>query len=243
MASLCTIWSCQPSGSGNQAGTNNSEKLQLMGHYGSPTIDGSGSEDVWDNIEWANLDQVHEGAADTPKDFSGRYKITWDENNLYLLVEITDDSLADMHPNGLDAFFQDDCLTIFVDQDLSGGDHTNNHNAFAYSIGIDGKPVDMATDSTYQYFADHITSRRTTRDGVSMWEVAINIYDGNTYTDGGENIPRMLSQGKKLGFAVAYADNDGKVDRDGLFSNVAKGDTPDVLWKSADNFGVLELQE
>jgi hypothetical protein len=241
--SLFIIAACQHSNSADGTnGSNTTSTITVSAYQGTPIIDGAGSDDIWEEIEWANLDQTIDGSSKSEADFKGQYKVTWDENNLYVLVEVTDDSLSDVHPNGLDQFWQDDCLTIFLDQDASGGEHGKSYNAFAYSLGLDGKAVDMTADSTYTYFEDHCVSRRTTRAGVSVWEVAIKIFDGNTYAPDAENIPRMLSQGKKMAIAIAYSDNDGQFERDGLFSNVASGGDKAGLWKQADNFAKLELK-
>ncbi|MEN0006928.1 MAG: sugar-binding protein, partial [Bacteroidota bacterium] len=79
----------------------------------------------------------------TDEDFSGRYKLTWSEDFIYILAEIQDDTLIDIHEDGLDRYWDDDCLEIFIDEDHSGGNHQYSHNAFAYHIALDGKVVDI----------------------------------------------------------------------------------------------------
>ena len=75
--------------------TQNAEKQQFKASYGTPLIDGREEEDAWQQAAWLPLDQVWIGETPAPADFSGRYKILWDENNLYVLAEITDDTLVD----------------------------------------------------------------------------------------------------------------------------------------------------
>ena len=179
----------------------------------------------------------------TPADFTGRYKLAWDENNLYILAEITDDTLVDTHPDGLVKYWDDDCLEIFVDEDASGGEHQYSYNAFAYHIALDGKVVDIAPDKSFQYYNDHCTTRRTTEGKVSTWEVAMKIFDGNKYTDGGENIPKLLQSGKKMGFMLAYCDNDKSVERENFVGNMAiAGEDKNQGYKNASVFGILELK-
>ncbi|MBC7388064.1 MAG: sugar-binding protein, partial [Opitutaceae bacterium] len=60
-------------------------------------IDGLGFEKVWNTAEWKPLDQAWIGNNPDPSDFSGRYKLLWDENQLYLLAEIQDDTLIDIY--------------------------------------------------------------------------------------------------------------------------------------------------
>jgi hypothetical protein len=211
--------------------------------YGSPTLDGSASDEAWDNAEWYSFDQVWMGEYLDSTDFKGRYKLLWDENNLYVLAEITDDTLIDVHSDGLVNYWDDDCLEIFVDEDASGGNHQYNYNAFAYHIALDSKVVDIAPDSSFRYYDDHCVSRMTTAGNVSVWEVAVKIFDGNKYIDGGENIPKTLSKGKIMGFALAYCDNDHSSEREHFIGSVPiDGKDKNRGWIDAGVFGKLALR-
>jgi hypothetical protein len=211
--------------------------------YGTPLINGKADDSAWQTAEWLPLGQIWLGAPPTAADFSGRYKILWDENNLYLLAEITDDTLIDIRPDGLLNYWDDDCLEIFVDEDASGGDHQYNYNAFAYHIALDGKVADIGPDKQPHFYDDHCTTRRTTDGKTSTWEVAIKIFDGNKYTDGDDNIPKMLKAGKKMGFALAYCDNDHSPERENFVGSVPiAGDDKNRAWIDASLFGLLTLK-
>lgn len=67
----------------------------------------------------------------------------------------------------------------------SGGNHQYNYNAFAYHIAL---AVGDPTGQRFAYFNEHCTMRRTTTGKTSTWEVAVNVFDGNKYEDGVENI-------------------------------------------------------
>ena len=221
-----------------------STRQNFTAAYGTPLIDGTADDSAWQTAPWLPLDQVWIGQPPTAADFSGRYKILWDENNLYVLAEITDDTLVDFHPDGLAKYWDDDCLEIFVDEDASGGDHQYNYNAFAYHIALDGKVADIGPDKAPHYFDDHCTTRRTTSGNVGTWEVAIKIFDGNRYADGGDNIPKMLRAGKKMGFALAYCDNDHSPERENFMGSVkVEGEDKNRGWIDAGIFGVLVLGE
>ncbi|MDO8368513.1 MAG: sugar-binding protein [Saprospiraceae bacterium] len=216
---------------------------QFTANYGTPLLDGRADDIVWQEAQWLPLDQVWIGAPVTPDDFSGRYKILWDENNLYVLAEITDDTLIDIHPDGLLNYWDDDCLEIFVDEDASGGNHQYNYNAFAYHIALDGRVVDIRPDSAFAYFNEHCTTRRITNGKTSIWEVAVKIFDGNKYEDDGDNIPKMLKSGKEMGFALAYCDNDHSAERENFIgSTVVAGEDKNQGWIDAGIFGVLRLK-
>ena len=210
--------------------------------YGTPTIDGAGTEDAWQQAEWLPLDQLWIGNMPDSSDFKGRYKLLWDEYNLYLLTEITDDTLIDFHTDGLEHFWDDDCLEIFVDEDAMGGDHQYNYTAFAYHIALDGKVVDTRPNHHAGYFNDHCISRRVTTGNHSVWEVAIKLFD-DSYEEDGDNIPKTLRAGKKVGFALAYCDNDHSPERENFMGSVVvEGEDKNQGWKNASIFGVLELQ-
>lgn len=227
----------------NTASPNETDERQSFSAvYGSPILDGNGDDAVWQAAEWLPLDQFWIGDSTEGQDFSGRYKIAWDENNLYVLAEITDDTLIDIHPDGLLKYWDDDCLEIFVDEDASGGNHQYSYNAFAYHIALDGKVVDIRPDSTFAYFNNHCTTRRVTNGHISTWEVAVSIYDGNKYADDAENIPKMLSSGKKMGFALAYCDNDYSAERENFIGSVrVNGPDKNRGWIDAGIFGLLTL--
>lgn len=196
----------------------------------------------WESAPWNPIDQVWLGENLLPQDFSGQYKLKYDNSYLYILASITDDRLYDQHKDGLDKYWDDDCLEIFVDEDRSQGEHQYNHSAFAYHIALDGKVVDLGTDSTFRYYNDHVKSARKSAGMKHLWEVAIKIYD-DTYKDDGENIPVQLDNGKQMGFAIAYCDNDGSAEREHFIGSVKiEGDDKNRGWIDAGIFEELILK-
>lgn len=236
---------CQNTGAGSesQASPETEAKPAFFAQYGTPVLDGSGSDDLWEATEWLPINKIWAGTVPDADDFSGRYKLAWDENNLYILVETTDDALLDVNPQALEHFWDDDCLVVFLDEDASGGMHEFNYNAFAYHIALDGRVADVAPDSSFRYFDDHCLTRRIARDNVSTWEIAVRIFDGKKYSDEGDNVPMLLKKGKKMGFALAYCDNDHSAERESLVGNVPLPNTQNKQqWLNADVFGTLELR-
>ena len=138
-----------------------------------PLINGIADDAAWANNLWLPLDQLWLGNPYAKDDFSGRYKLSWSEDALYLLAEIKDDILVDTNADPLMAWWDDDCLEIFIDEDHSGGEHQFNHNAFAYHIALDGNVVDMSTTKKGKLFNSHIESQRVTNGHTTIWEVKI----------------------------------------------------------------------
>ena len=207
------------------------------------TIDGKGNENSWNMVAWHPLDQNWLGRPYEHDDFNGRYKLNWDENSLYLLVEIVDDSLHDRVKNPLKLWWNDDSIQVFVDEDNSGGLHQHSHNAFGYHIALDGNVVDLSLSKKPKLYNEHILSKRITEGNLNTWEMTITIYD-ESYSDGNENRASILKADKKIGFALAYCDNDGSTERENFIGSVfVSGEDKNQAWINADIFGTLLLKE
>ncbi|HRK82615.1 MAG TPA: sugar-binding protein [Saprospiraceae bacterium] len=225
--------------------TTKEEVPELYAGYAAvpPIIDGMPGDSCWRNLPWYPIDQIWIGDSIDHQDFSGKYKVAWSEDYLYILAEIRDDTLIDIHPDGLAFYWDDDCLEIFVDEDASGGNHQYSHNAFAYHIALDGKVADIGPDSLPHYYDHHIQQRRSTIGNRSRWEVAIALYP-DTYRDGAsDNHPVKLHKGKTIGFALAYCDNDRSPERENFFGSVfVPGEDKNRGWIDAGIFAKLPLR-
>lgn len=209
----------------------------------TPTIDGKDLDACWGNAKWLALDQLWLGEAYDLEDFNGRYKLSWNEEGIYLLVEIIDDILFDQNEDPFINWWNDDCLEVFIDEDNSGGDHQYNHNAFAYHLALDGNVVDLSTDKKPRLYNENIISKRITEGNKSIWELAI-IPFGNDFKEGVNNNPKKLMKNKKIGFALAYCDNDASEERENFIGSVfVPGEDKNLGWRDADVFGTLVLKQ
>lgn len=206
-------------------------------------IDGIGNEETWSNATWHTMDQVWLGQPVDSSDFSGRYKLAWNKEALYVLVEVTDDVLRDVFDNPLERWWDEDCVEIFIDENNSGGDHQFNHNAFAYHIDTAGNVVDIIAENTPKLFNDHMKSQRVTKGNISIWEFKIHLYP-DSFVYGKSGKPAVLNADKKVGFAIAYCDNDTSEHRENFIGSVeVQGPDKDRGWKDAGIFGTIELKE
>jgi len=207
----------------------------------NPKIDGLANESIWDEVKWHAIDQLWLGAPVSKSDFSGRYKLTWTKEALYLLAEITDDHLVDNHKDPLINWWDDDCLEIFVDEDNSGGEHQYNHNAFAYHVALDGNVVDMSPQKKGSLYNEHIVSKRQTQGHITLWEAKILLFK-DSYKDGLPHQARELNLHDNIGFALAYCDNDKSEHREHFIGSVAvEGENKNKGWIDAHIFGTLLL--
>ena len=208
------------------------------------TIDGIADEAVWSNARWQDLNQRWLGPEHTADDFSGRYKVAWTKNKLYLLAEFSDDILIDTHRDPLVQYWDDDCLEIFIDENFSGGNHQFTHNAFAYHLSLDNQAIDIGTDQKARSYSHHVTSHWRQEGDKVIWEVAIDIYDDTYVDDSGDNMPVALSAGKLMGLMVAYCDNDGSELRENFIGSEEIAEGPkDRGYIDAGVFGSLLLVE
>jgi len=209
-----------------------------------PEIDGIASDDCWNNADWKDINHAWGNATTLPSadDFTGRYKLSWTEDKLYLLAEITDDVLMDSHSNPLVSYWEDDALEVFIDEDHSGGEHTNNYNAFAYHVALDYNVVDLmkAASDKPGLFNDNIKCVRKDDGNVHTWELALNIYNDNYIDSTANNIPVSLTAGKVMGFALAYGDSDN-VTRENFIGSLPLPAGQDYGWRNADVFTTLSL--
>jgi hypothetical protein len=133
----------------------------------TPIINGIGNDEVWntEGVTWQSIDQVWmpwKGTIPSSSDFSGKYKVIWNEesNMLYFLVDITDDAFIDGYnfaSNGPFGYPNYDVVEIFIDENRSKGAHVfdngteNAQNALSYHISVNA-PADgeTATDFTVE---------------------------------------------------------------------------------------------
>ena len=220
----------------------NHQIIEVLKAENPITLDGKATENAWQKAQWHSLDQIWIGDPFPHDDFKGRYKLSWDEEQIYLLVEITDDILYDQRKDPLKRYWDDDCVEIFVDEDNSGGLHQYSHNAFAYHVAIDGNVVDIAPDREPHLYNDHVTTKIHTEGTLSIWEMSIRLYP-DSYLDEATNKPEDLRRNKKVGFALAYCDNDGSQERENFIGSVfVPGEDKNQGWIDADIFGTLLLK-
>ncbi len=220
----------------------------------APIIDGQ-IDPVWAVSPWQAIDVRWLGAQQgmpSASDYSGRYKVIWDEQQIYLLMDITDDVIFDHDPNPLSQYWIDDTVELFIDEDHSGGGHEYNNfaNAWAYHISTYKDVVDTGL-SGVKLFNDHVTVEIHNEGTRHIWEMSIRIY-GDDYDDqngSNNNTPLTLYAGKTMGFSACYIDNDNSIpqssyERESMMGSVnTQGHKDNLGYQNADVFGTMTLVE
>ena len=103
-----------------------------------------------------------------------------------------------------------------------------------------GEVIDIDTDGQPKIFPDSINFTVSKEGNKYTWKMAVTIYS-NEYdpkSKSNENAKVKLFEGKKIGFTLAYGDNNGE-GREAFY-----GSTPgqaDTGYMISDKFGTLEL--
>ncbi|UCG55764.1 MAG: tetratricopeptide repeat protein [Phycisphaerales bacterium] len=96
-----------------------------------PVIDGE-ADDVWSGAHRYDCTNVVFLPLSSDDDLTAGFKAMWDEDNLYLLVDVTDDRLV----NDSDEFWFDDGIELFIDADNSKSD-SYGQNDYQYCFQWD----------------------------------------------------------------------------------------------------------
>lgn len=210
----------------------------------TPLINGSGEDECWALTSWRPMNQIWVGEEMEEGDFEGHYKVLWDHDLLYVLVRVLDDTVMDIYEDPLQNWWMDDCVEVFIDEDNSDGEHQFNNNAFAYHISLTGDVVDLGPDKKPHLYNDHVSSRTTFDGKYHYWEMAFMIHsDKFDHTKATNNSSVHLAEGKEMGFAIAYCDNDYSEDRENFIGSIfIPGEDKDQGWKDAGVFNTIRLK-
>ncbi len=80
------------------------------------SINGTGNESVWNTIAPVPVSKHHWGPIDSPADLSASYKACWNLDSLFILIDVTDDSLDNVH--GVNPW-ENDKISLYLDMDNS----------------------------------------------------------------------------------------------------------------------------
>jgi hypothetical protein len=220
---------------------------------------------------WNYIDQtwITWGQAIDSSDYSGRFKVSWseEENLLYFYVEVTDDAFIDGYNFPDDGYPDFDVVEVFMDEDQSGGLHVfddnaewgaNSENAFSYHLAVDA-PADgftvtdfvaadldgtSWTDNITIDYASHFPELVMKKDGnIYRYEFSLKVYNDSYVHSSPEDSRVVLVEDRVLGMSMAYCDNDQPDGaRDNFFGSVwVPEEAYNDHWKNSDGFGSLRL--
>jgi hypothetical protein len=166
-----------------------------------PTIDGLGNDPVWAAATAHSTDEFFgTETLDGPEDLSVTWKGLWDDENLYVLVEVTDDEIVTEDS----CSWEDDSVEIYLDaQNLDVEDYRPGTDVPAYQLtalaGFDEDSI--CARVPYAEFAEGDTSWFT-------W--GINSYDDagdettTVYPQGTDRSQSVITDAQHYSFEVAF---------------------------------------
>lgn len=203
-------------------------------------IDGCSKDVIWANVDWYDMNYVWMGDKVDSVDYHGKFKLAWDSQYLYVLVEVIDEYLNPTLGNGIENYWKGDYVEVFIDEDKSGGLHQFNHQAFAYHVSTEGHAIDKSKSKETIFFDDHIKIERSQEGNRHLWEMAIKLFDNQFDENSAENIPVKIVYQKSIGFSIAYGDNDGNDSRENFMgSKETHGNNNDAGYINSDVFGSI----
>jgi hypothetical protein len=172
----------------------------------------------------------------SPNDLSADFRAMWDENNLYLLVDVTDDILVHdpSHsqsitlPSGSVAvpWWYDDSIEVYIDADNSKSTQYDNDDAQYYFVWDKTKPT-IGVHNQHGRL-ENVEFAMVTTDKGYRTEIKF------PWT----TLGKKPATGATIGFDVQVNDSDGGGKRDHKIAWFAKADN---AWENPQRFGNAEL--
>ena len=188
----------------------------------APTIDGE-LDDSWSETPRHDFQHAVVGEVTSDADLSGGWRAHWDDENLYVHVDVIDDGRS----VDSEAKYHDDSLEIYVDADYSNMSGYDGQNDYQIVIprGADSVTGNLPNDLSPEM------AWNETDDGYEL-EVAFGWSNLAPDTD--------MSAGSLVGFDVHVNDDDDGGERDGKLNWYNEQDDS---WNNPSAFAAVELTE
>ncbi|MEQ8472150.1 MAG: sugar-binding protein [Marinoscillum sp.] len=178
-------------------------------------------EAEWSEVPARGISNVTVGGM--PGDFSGQWRAMYDNQSLYVLVEVSDNSLN--NDSGSE-WWNDDVVNIFIDGNNSKGTSFDGVNDFQIgfrwndgTVHLGGNSVQNASGITFNMFA--VSGGYTLKAAIPWSTIGVSPSIGYT-----------------IGFDVAVDDDDGGGTRDAQISSFA---TTEMGWSNPSLFGSVYM--
>jgi hypothetical protein len=185
-----------------------------------PEIDGN-ADDLWADVESNQIANVAYSPASDEADFSAGFKTMYDDQALYVLVDVSDDKLV----NDSDDFWLDDAVEIFLDADNSKSG-SYDEDDYQYNFSWDSTSPTMGEGKHDKTEGVQYAFARTD----AGYRLEVKLPWSTLGTD-----PQTESQ---IGLDVHVNDDDDGGDRD---TKLMWGTMEDNAWERPDALGTGEL--
>ena len=200
------------------------EKVLVSAVAQPVAVDGE-AEAAWEQATAYSLENVNNGTVDDAADLSATFKTLWDDQYLYLLIDVTDDVLVPVED--ADKPYNYDGVEVYID---ATNDKTESYNTNDRQIIYTYQGDSLLGGSGTLSFDNAQAAQSTTATGYRV-EIALAWADLNL----------TPTAGHYLGLDVMVADNDTPGgNREGKLAWWA---TEDRSWDRPANFGTALLEE
>ncbi len=188
-----------------------------------PVIDGN-EDDIWSTAPLYKIASVLYSPPSSPDDLSADFRAMWDENNLYMLVDVTDDNLK--NDSGVDEWWYDDSVEVYIDADNSKSNQYDDDDA-QYHFDWDATNPTMGTHQQHGRTENVEFAMVTTEKGYRT-EIKFPW----------ATLGKKPSAGATIGGDVHINDDDDGGERD---KKIACNGKQDNAWENPQAFGNAEL--
>jgi hypothetical protein len=178
-------------------------------------IDGT-AEDIWSAARQYKISNVIYSPVESADDLSADYRTMWDQENLYLFVDVRDDVLK----NDSDDFYHDDAVEIFI--------NAGNSNTIDYQYHFSWDKTNPSMGELKHNHTEGVEFVLVTADNGYRLEVKFSWLA----------LRIKPSTGTKIGLDVHVNDDDDGGERD---SKLTWRDKRDEAWTNPQALGTAEL--
>jgi hypothetical protein len=189
----------------------------------SPVIDGT-AEDLWSDARQYKLTNVLFSPLSSPNDLAANFKAMWDEDNLYVLIDVTDDKLV--NDSSSDEWWFDDSAEVYIDADNSKSNQYDDDDA-QYHFDWDKTNPTMGVHNQHGR-TENVEFAMVTTDKGYRTEIKFPW----------KTLGVKLGPGSSIGLDIQVNDDDDGGQRD---TKLAWHDSHDVAWDNPQAFGNAEL--
>ena len=110
-------------------------------------------------------------------------------------------------------------------------------------MDLEGNVVDVDETKNGVLYNSHVISARKTSGTTTVWETKILLFD-DSFSNNSNDKPVRLKFGKRIGFALAYCDNDESEHLENFIGSIyVEGEDKNRGWIDASIFGTLVLKK
>jgi hypothetical protein len=188
----------------------------------APAIDGK-VDDIWNAAKPYKIANVMYDPPTSPNDLSANYRAMWDENNLYLLVDVTDDILK--HDTSPETWYESDSVEVYIDATDSKSDEYGETD---YQYGFSWDKTSPQMQECKHGRTNGVQYALVTTDTGYRLEIK---FPWST-------LGTKPSIGAKIGLDIQVNDNDAEGKRKSKIAWYAREDN---AWENPRAFGNAEL--